>query len=433
MQRVRQLFMISFLILSSFEAAHAASYYVDSTSGADPNSGTSSATPWKSLNKVNSTTFQAGDTINFKRGSVWTGMLEVKHSAMSGNPITYQAYGTGAAPQIKNPGVRWARGIYVTGDWNVVQDFLVTDMHESAIWIATGANRNTIRNNEMRASGRGAAVLGQFNLLTQNYVHDLRMIVNDASPFNDYGAVCFWIEAPNNVVSYNRGINCRAPSIDFGHDGGFIEVFNQGDNTYVHHNYVENTNGFFELGASASGSARNVQVAYNYIYNAQGSPGVCMNTGAYDITVTNFRFEHNTYVSTSGNPATYRVFSCRTDLSMLVVRNNIFYSDIQIANNGYFTHTNNLYHIVNMVNGSGVGYALGSGEKTGDPLFVNVGARDLHLGAGSPAIDAGINLGYSQDYEGKTVPVGSAPDMGAYEYGGATPTLLPPQNLRVSD
>jgi hypothetical protein len=49
---------------------------------------------------------------------------------------------------------------------------------------------------------------------------------------------------------------------------------------------------------------------------------------------------------------------------------------------------------------------------------VNVGAEDFHLQAGSPAIDAGLFLGYTKDFEDKTVPIGAAPDMGASEYGG---------------
>ena len=73
------------------------------------------------------------------------------------------------------------------------------------------------------------------------------------SPSNDYGAVCFWVQAGNNEISYNRGINCRASSYDFGYDGGFVEVWENGDNSYIHHNYAQNTNGFFELGSGGSG------------------------------------------------------------------------------------------------------------------------------------------------------------------------------------
>lgn len=54
------------------------------------------------------------------------------------------------------------------------------------------------------------------------------------------------------------------------------------------------------------------------------------------------------------------------------------------------------------------------------PLFVS--ATDFHLQPGSPAIDAGTDVGLTSDYEGRPVPNGSAPDIGAYEYyGGSGP------------
>ena len=81
--------------------------------------------------------------------------------------------------------------------------------------------------------------------------------------------------------------------------------------------------------------------------------------------------------------------------------------------------------MVNMVNGSGVGYSLGPGEKTGNPLFFDLLGGQLSLQSLSPAIDAGMNLGYSADYEGKPVPIGAAPDMGAYEYGAGVPPPPP--------
>ncbi len=432
MKKVLQFLAIGLFALGSFKAAQATSYYVDATSGSDSNSGTATSAPWKSLGKVNSVTFQAGDTINFKRGSLWTGNLQVKNSGTSAAPITYQAYDSGAAPHIQNPGVSYGDCITVNGSWNIIQDFLLSDAHESGVDISVGANHNIVRKNEITATGIGVVTRGQYNLVTENYVHDLTMVVNNTTPSNDYGAVCFWLYAGNNEVSYNRGINCRAPSYDFKYDGGFVEVFNSGDNLYIHHNYAENTNGFFELGANNNGSAQNIRVAYNVIYNVKGSPGLCFNSGSYNINVTGFRFENNTFVSTSGDASTYRVFGCRTDFSGIQVRNNIFYSDIQIANNGNFTHTNNVYYMVNMVNGSGVGYSLGSGEKIGNPLFVNIGARDFTLLPSSPAIDAGINLGYSADFGGNAVPAGSAPDAGAYEFGSAS-ILRPaaPTNLTV--
>jgi hypothetical protein len=421
-----RLMAVLLMILGCVETPHAASYYVDNANGSDANSGTSASAAWQSLSKVNGVTFQPGDEINFKRGSIWIGALQVKSSGTSASPITYRAYGTGPAPQIKNPGVYYGADINITGAWNIVQEFLLTDAHEAGIDIAARADRNIVRNNEIMQTGTGVTTRGQYNLITGNYVHDLALIVNTATPNrDDYGAVCFWFYAGNNELSYNRGVNCRAPSYDFGYDGGFVEIFSEGiatDNLYIHHNYAEKTNGFFELGASSNGSAQNTRVAYNVIVNvtARGSgTSVCFNAGSFSITMGAFRFENNTFLSQSGHPDAHRVFGCRSDLTFLQLRNNIFYSDIQIADNSTFTHTYNLYYMVNMVSGSGVGYGLSSGERTGNPSFVDPGVGNLGLQAVSPAIDGGMSLGYTKDIEGNPVPQGLAPDFGAREFDPA--------------
>jgi hypothetical protein len=50
--------------------------------------------------QVNAATFSAGDNILFKRGDTFYGEIVVSQSGISGNPITYGAYGTGAKPVI---------------------------------------------------------------------------------------------------------------------------------------------------------------------------------------------------------------------------------------------------------------------------------------------------------------------------------------------
>ena len=76
-------------------------YYVDATSGDDTKAGTSQSTAWQTMGKVNGETFGPGDYILFKRGETWTGTtLTVGWSGTSGNPITFGAYGVGAAPLI---------------------------------------------------------------------------------------------------------------------------------------------------------------------------------------------------------------------------------------------------------------------------------------------------------------------------------------------
>ena len=50
-----------------------------------------------------------------------------------------------------------------------------------------------------------------------------------------------------------------------------------------------------------------------------------------------------------------------------------------------------------------------------NPLFVTDGS-DFHLLSTSPCINAGTDVGLTEDYEGNAVPQGATPDIGAYEY-----------------
>ena len=90
-------------------ASHAqsrpATYYVDSVDGQDSNPGTTPATAWQSLAKVNSTTFLPGDRILLKSGSVWEGQLWPKGSGAEGRPIAVDMYGGGVRPVIRGNGL----------------------------------------------------------------------------------------------------------------------------------------------------------------------------------------------------------------------------------------------------------------------------------------------------------------------------------------
>lgn len=88
---------------SSAAAAAGTTYYI-STSGSDSNSGTSSSSPWRSLAKVDATTFQPGDRILFQDGDTWTGQLWPKGSGTSTASITIGSYGSGAEPAIAGAG-----------------------------------------------------------------------------------------------------------------------------------------------------------------------------------------------------------------------------------------------------------------------------------------------------------------------------------------
>lgn len=97
--------------------AMAATYYVSASTGSDANSGTSSTAAWQTIGHVNGQTFQPGDSVLFKRGDVWNESLVVPSSGTQGNPITFDAYGAGPAPNLTGwyggPALAWSN---VTGN-----------------------------------------------------------------------------------------------------------------------------------------------------------------------------------------------------------------------------------------------------------------------------------------------------------------------------
>jgi hypothetical protein len=398
-------------------------YYVDSAGGSDTNAGTSISKPWKTLTKVNSTRFAPGDSVYFKRGSTWSGELDIRDSGVQGMPITFADYGSGARPTISNPGVG-SRVIKIFGSWVTVQGFLVRDSGDAAVEIETGANHNVIQNIEATNAGQGVSISGQYNLLTNNYAHDLTMIVNTPGGNDDYGALGFLIMNSDNEVSYNRCINCRAASYDYGYDGGVVEIYSNGDNSYIHHNYGSGSDGFIEVGV---GTARKVRVAYNVSDNNY-THFACLHTGAsFGSLIDDFRIENNTVINTTTSG--WAVINC-ADVPLtgtqLYFRNNLVYTNMVVSNQAGFTHTNNLY---TMFGDAQVGFALASGERLGDARLANIAGGDYRLQSASPAINSGVDLGYRLDYANQPVPQGGIPDMGAYEYVVSPPAPRQPISL----
>ena len=118
-QRVTEIMKTVFIIvmIGISRLASATTYYVSASSGNDANGGTSSGTAWQTIAKVNSHTFLPGDSILFRRGDVWNESLAPPSSGGAGNPITFDAYGVGQAPNLTGyyaiPSSAW---VLVTGN-----------------------------------------------------------------------------------------------------------------------------------------------------------------------------------------------------------------------------------------------------------------------------------------------------------------------------
>ena len=335
-------------------------YFVNSISGKDSNTGTGSGSPWQSLAPVHAAAFMPGDTINFACGSGWNTGLEINDSGTPEKPIVFRAIGNGEKPVFSNP-ANMGKAINITGKWVTVDGFLAKDAHLAGIYLAKGADHNLIRNCEIQNCGGGIMAHGSYNVLTHNYAHDLIMVKNTPGGDDDYGAVAYWVFAPHNEIAYNRAVRCRAASYDYGADGGFFEVYTNGDSTYVHHNYAEDCNGFLEIGG---GSARGIVVSYNVsIENGEWTFHL---TGKFRSDIQNFRMEHNTIIAGKGTKWNNILGIGKGDMNKntLIFSNNLVVlggeAAERVARHGNFIHERNTYFLLD---GAQLGFPAASGEQ----------------------------------------------------------------------
>lgn len=77
-------------------------YYISDSLGNDENSGTSEASPWKSVERLAKADLSAGDTVLFKSGDIWYGAFELDVSGGDRkNPITFSSYAEGSKPSLR--------------------------------------------------------------------------------------------------------------------------------------------------------------------------------------------------------------------------------------------------------------------------------------------------------------------------------------------
>ena len=91
-------------LLLSCEKESGSVYYIDAEKGDDQNHGQSPALAWKSLENLNTTVFQPGDSILFHADQQWTGTVFFQGSGTAGQPIVVGKYGTGTNPVLNGAG-----------------------------------------------------------------------------------------------------------------------------------------------------------------------------------------------------------------------------------------------------------------------------------------------------------------------------------------
>lgn len=279
-----------------------------------------------------------------------------------------------------------------------------------------GTKYNIIKNCEMENCPIGVQCYGQNCLITQNHIHDCNKFLE----YPNWGPIGIMVATSNNEISYNRITNYTVSGGTFGTDGGAIEIDNDAyanDNINIHHNYSSGNEGFLEIIGSTP-STNNVKVSYNVSDDYQQF--------IFFWSGMNCFVENNTVLCLRPLNSRVRVVFSFANEGEVTIRNNIFVlanglqvfggDSVYTATRWNQPHYNNLYYVVDGSQADPCGIQLGKGDIIADPLFIDLQNRDLHLQTGSPAVDAGVNVGQSLDFDDKMIPTGKFLDIGAYEY-----------------
>ena len=199
----------------------ATTYYVDAAGGADSNSGISVSQPWKSLEKVNSTTFAPGDCILFSSGSRWEGKLNPKGSGAPGRSVVVDRYGDGPKPIIDGAGA--------TGDG-------VVYLHNQQCWEIANLE---ITNDASEGGDRRGVMVAAANFGTVHHIHlknlhihHIKGIIGQSIQAKDTGAIGIFVEADDVRDTRFDDVlieGCRIETID--NTGIFTRAKAGGSNT----------------------------------------------------------------------------------------------------------------------------------------------------------------------------------------------------------
>ncbi len=233
--------------------------------------------------------------------------------------------------------------------------------------------------------------------------------------------------------------------------GGKFGLSCNGNNNIVEYNKVINFGKYGGIRVSLERPLDGTKIRYNVVYNNPNpgdevDTGICLLNDHNEDDVpdtdpeprTNFDIENNVVYNTYYGIGISEEYSGK-------IRNNIVWNDLpnigrrltilKFSTTGSTAIDNNIWQdrgtdpMVRIGNsGTNVQYYdLASWQTatnydlhstTADPMWVDPAHYDFHLKEGSPAINTGVDIGVTKDYEGTLVPQGGIPDMGAFEFTG---------------
>jgi Right handed beta helix region len=176
--------LITILLLSLVTGCAQSRNYFISANGNDTNSGLSQSAPWKTIDKLNHTTFQPGDSILFHSGDIWHGQAHPLGSGAAGQPICVDRYGDGPMPVINLGAATGAAFELINQQWWTIQNLEIT---------SGAAPQPGIGRQGIVALAQGPASHTDHLLISNCYIHDIWGQLGGAGTFTGYASAAIFV------------------------------------------------------------------------------------------------------------------------------------------------------------------------------------------------------------------------------------------------
>ncbi|MBK8802711.1 MAG: right-handed parallel beta-helix repeat-containing protein [Fibrobacteres bacterium] len=433
----------------------AANHYIDPQQGSDAVSRSTPSAPWKSTAKLRGVALAAGDSVLFRRGTSGTDSLTITANGQEKRPVVVSSYGDPGLP----PALLRSTGNLILvrkSKYLVIENLTLTGARAACVDLSDTTNQSiVVQGIEAYDCGGGVYVSGKNIVVRNNHIHDGHMVVNTKNTKDDdYGASGVNFTNVNGCQVYgNRFENLKAPSFDYGVDGGAFEFWRSARNCDIYGNFALDVDGFSEFGGQLGDSVVNVRIHHNVAIDGVllGCFHIAGAGALFGIGFDGLRLDHNLMVKRKeGNHGFYLVADggSHTPASRIQIRNNILVSDSMTyfayvaptdSKTAPFLNRNNLVWSPKL-NPFKDSWKAGVGDRFADPLFMDsawtrtiptdTALRGFELGRKSPATGTAENLGYLSDFFGNPYQRGNVVDIGPFSLGSKP---LPPGKNRGSN
>jgi hypothetical protein len=172
-------------------------FYVDSEKGNDSNPGTGIDDAWKTLEKINTFSFQSGDQVLLKRGQQFSGQINLNCPGKPGLTNKLSAFGEGNRPLINAGKKDCAVMLLDAGNWEIT-DIETSGGDKAGIFI--GCTRNGLELNQIRVENCYVHDTGDSSQLDWDYSTSTGGIIVVNGYFKPDGKLESFNSVFNNVV-----------------------------------------------------------------------------------------------------------------------------------------------------------------------------------------------------------------------------------------